>query len=473
MIHAILPEIILTAAALLILVLDIRLKKKEILGYLALLAAGAALVCALRFPAAEGAAFAGMIVNDSFALFFELLFLAAAIITILLSMHYFQGNTGILGEFYALLLFAVLGMIFMVKAADLVMVFIGIETLSLAVYILSGCLREDRRSGEAALKYILLGAFSTAFLLFGIALIFGATGTTNLTEVAAQIAARNILTDWMLLLAMALLLVGAAFKISLVPFHMWTPDVYEGAPVPVTAFMSVGVKTAALAVFLRVFLLALPALNPTWRHLLIALSVLTMTVGNLIAISQENIKRMLAYSSIAHAGYLLIGMIAGGETGVSAMLYYLVVYTFMNLGAFAVVMAFGNKGEDNLAIGDYAGLGSRFPVLGFAMTVFMLSLAGIPPLSGFMGKFYIFSAAVKEGYIGLAVIGVINSLISVYYYLRVTVMMYMKKPEREITTAPARASLIVALLIAVFLTLQIGLFPSFYLELARASLSFF
>jgi NADH-quinone oxidoreductase subunit N len=438
-----------------------------------MLAAGAALVCALRFPAAEGTAFAGMIVNDSFSLFFQVLFLAAAIITILLSMHYFRENTGILGEFYALLLFAVLGMIFMVKAADLLMVFIGIETLSLSVYILSGCLREDRRSGEAALKYILLGAFSTAFLLFGIALIFGATGTTNLTEVAAQIAAKNILTDWMLLLAMAMLLVGVAFKISLVPFHMWTPDVYEGAPVPVTAFMSVGVKAAALAVFLRVFLLALPALNPTWRHLLIALSVLTMTVGNIIAISQENIKRMLAYSSIAHAGYLLIGMIAGGETGVSAMLYYLVVYTFMNLGAFAVVIAFGHKGEDNLAIGDYAGLGSRSPWLAFAMTVFMLSLAGIPPLSGFMGKFYIFSAAVKEGYIGLAVIGVINSLISVYYYLRVTVMMYMKKPEREITTAPARASLIVALVIAVFLTLQIGLFPSFYLELARASLSFF
>jgi len=470
MITAILPEIALTVAALLILMVDIWLKKKVIIGYLALVGIAATLVLVLQSLAVDGYSFSQMIVNDNFGFFFQVLFLVAAFITVLLSMHYFRDNTRILGEYYSLLLFAVLGMIFMVKATDLVMVFIGIETLSLSVYILSGCLREDRRSGEAALKYILLGAFSTAFLLFGIALIFGVTGTTNLNAVAAAIAGKNILLDPMLLLAMVMLLVGIGFKISLVPFHMWTPDVYEGAPTPVTAFMSVGVKAAALAVFLRVFLLALPALNPTWRHLLVGISVLTMTVGNIIAISQDNIKRMLAYSSIAHAGYLLIGMIAGGETGISSMLYYLVVYTFMNLGAFAVVIAFGNKGEDNLAIGDYAGLGSRFPALAFVMTLFMLSLAGIPPLSGFMGKFYIFSAAVKEGYIGLAVIGVINSLISVYYYLRVTVMLYMKKPEREIIVAPVQPGLLLTLVITAFLTLQIGLFPSFYLELARASL---
>ena len=470
MITAILPEIALTVAALLILMVDIWLKKKVIIGYLALAGIAATLVLVLQSLAVEGYSFSQMIVNDNFGFFFQVLFLVAAFITVLLSMHYFRDNTQILGEYYSLLLFAVLGMIFMVKATDLVMVFIGIETLSLSVYILSGCLREDRRSGEAALKYILLGAFSTAFLLFGIALIFGVTGTTNLNAVAAAIAGKNILLDPMLLLAMVMLLVGIGFKISLVPFHMWTPDFYEGAPTPVTAFMSVGVKAAALAVFLRVFLLALPLLNPTWRHLLVGISVLTMTVGNIIAISQDNIKRMLAYSSIAHAGYLLIGMIAGGETGISSMLYYLVVYTFMNLGAFAVVIAFGNKGEDNLAISDYAGLGSRFPALAFVMTLFMLSLAGIPPLSGFMGKFYIFSAAVKEGYIGLAVIGVINSLISVYYYLRVTVMMYMKKPEREIIVAPVQPGLLLTLVITAFLTLQIGLFPSFYLELARASL---
>lgn len=471
-VNTILPQIALTIAALVVLLADVWVKKKEILGYLTLLGLVATLIVALQPMAGNAYSFSEMIVNDGFGNFFQLLFLAAALITVFMSMHYFRDNTQLLGEYYALILFSVLGMMFMVKASDLVMVFIGIETLSLSVYVLSGCLRGDRRSGEAALKYILLGAFATAFLLYGIALIFGVTGSTNLNAVAAAIAAKGILGDPLLLLGMGFILIGFAFKVSLVPFHMWTPDVYEGAPVPVTAFMAVGVKAAALAVFLRVFLQALPDLNTTWRPILLVLSVLTMTVGNLVAISQNNIKRMLAYSSIAHAGYLLVGMVAGGDSGVPAMLYYLVVYTFMNLGAFAVVMALASKGEDNQDINDYSGLGTRYPVLSFAMTVFMLSLAGIPPLSGFMGKFYIFSAAVKEGYVGLAVIGVINSLISVFYYLRVTVMMYMRKPEKEIPVAPVRWSLVLALAITTLLTLQIGLFPSFYLELAKGSILF-
>lgn len=471
-INTILPEIALTIAALVVLLADVWVKKKEILGYLTLLGLAGSLILALQPRVINAYSFTEMIVSDSFGNFFQLLFLTAAIITVFMSMHYFRDNTRMLGEFYSLILFSVLGMMFMVKASDLVMVFIGIETLSLSVYVLTGCLREDRRSGEAALKYILLGAFATAFLLYGIALIFGVTGSTNLSAIAAAIASKSIISNPLLLLGMGLILIGFGFKISMVPFHMWTPDVYEGAPVPVTAFMAVGVKAAALAIFLRVFLQALPALNSIWRPMLLVLSVLTMTVGNLVAISQDNIKRMLAYSSIAHAGYLLIGMVAGGDSGVPAMLYYLVVYTFMNLGAFAVVMALGFKGEDNQDIHDYSGLGTRYPLLGFVMTVFMLSLAGIPPMSGFMAKFYIFSAAVKEGYVGLAVIGVINSLISVYYYLRVTVMMYMRKPEKEIPMAPVRWSLVVALAITAFLTLQIGLFPSFYLELAKGSLLF-
>jgi NADH-quinone oxidoreductase subunit N len=470
--NAILPEIVLTIAALAVLLADVWVKKKEILGYLTLLGLAATIIAALQPITLNTYSFSEMIVSDGFGNFFQLLFLAAAVITVFMSMHYFRENTALLGEYYSLILFSVLGMMVMVKASDLVMVFIGIETLSLSVYVLTGALRENRRSGEAALKYVLLGAFATAFLLYGIALVFGITGTTNLSTIAATIASKSILGDPLLLLGMGLILIGFAFKVSLVPFHMWTPDVYEGAPVPVTAFMAVGVKAAALAVFMRVFLQALPALTATWRPLLLVLSVLTMTVGNLVAISQENIKRMLAYSSIAHAGYLLIGMVAGGENGVSGMLYYLVVYTFMNLGAFAVVMALGYKGEDNQDIADYSGLGTRHPILAAVMAVFMFSLAGIPPLSGFMGKFYIFSAAVKEGYIGLAVIGVINSLISVYYYLRVTVMMYMRKPEKEITAAPVRWSLVLALAITALLTLQIGLFPSFYLELAKGSLLF-
>jgi NADH-quinone oxidoreductase subunit N len=254
-----------------------------------------------------------------------------------------------------------------------------------------------------------------------------------------------------------------------VPFHMWTPDVYEGAPTSITAFMAVGVKAAAFSAFLRVFLSSFPELRSTWVELLWILSVLTMTVGNVIAISQDNIKRMLAYSSIAHAGYLLVGMIAGGEFGISSMLYYLLAYTLMNLGAFGVVIAYGTKTDENVLIKDYAGLGFRYPVLAFCMSIFMFSLAGIPPLSGFVGKFYIFSSAIKEGYIWLTIIGVLNSLISVYYYLRITVLMYMREPEKEVVLSLSNPALIAALVVTTFFTIQMGLFPNAYMELARAS----
>jgi NADH-quinone oxidoreductase subunit N len=256
----------------------------------------------------------------------------------------------------------------------------------------------------------------------------------------------------------------------MVPFHMWTPDVYEGAPTSITAFMSVGVKAAAFSAFLRVFLSSFPSLRANWVEILWILSVLTMTVGNIIAISQENIKRMLAYSSIAHAGYLLIGMIAGGELGISGMLYYLLAYTLMNLGAFGVVIAYGTKQQENVLIKDYGGMGFKYPLLGFCMSVFMFSLAGIPPLSGFVGKFYLFSSAIKEGYIWLTIIGVLNSLISVYYYLRITVLMYMREPEKEVTLSLANPALIAALVVTTFFTIQMGLFPNAYMELARASI---
>jgi NADH-quinone oxidoreductase subunit N len=330
-------------------------------------------------------------------------------------------------------------------------------------------MREEEKASEAALKYLLLGAFATAFLLYGIALFYGLTGSTNLKNIAQAIAGENVLANPLLLLAMALILVGLAFKVSLVPFHMWTPDVYEGAPTPITAFMAVGVKAAAFSAFLRVFLSALPALHPHWGKLLWGVAVLTMTVGNLIAISQENIKRLLAYSSIAHAGYILIGLIAGGEAGITAVLYYLVIYMFMNLGAFAVVAAYGGREDENLNIKDYAGMGLSHPWLAFAMAVFLFSLAGIPPLAGFMGKFYIFSAAIKSGYVWLTIIAVINSVIAMYYYLRVIVVMYMKKPERAVQVALARPALIIALIVTTFFTLQIGLFPAITMEFARIS----
>jgi NADH-quinone oxidoreductase subunit N len=467
MMRALVPEVVVLTFALVILMLDLLVRRKEILGYVTLAGALLAVYFVVRPLCADGQYFSAMITVDRFVAFFDVLFLAALVVTVFISMHYLDTQRWVHGEYYALLLLATLGMMLLAKAADLVMVFLGIETLSLAVYILAGYLRQEKKSNEAALKYVLLGAFSTAFLLYGIALIYGSTGSTNLLAIAQVIAQENILADPLLLLAMALIMVGFAFKVSLVPFHMWTPDVYEGAPTPITAFMAVGVKAAALAAFLHVFLLAFPDLHPHWGKLLWGVAVLTMTVGNLIAISQTNIKRMLAYSSIAHAGYILIGMIAGGETGVSSVLYYLVVYMFMNMGAFAVVTAYGSQGDENLEIKDYAGMGWRQPWLAFAMLVFLFSLAGIPPMAGFMGKLYIFSAAIKSGYVWLTIIGVINSVISAFYYLRVIETMYLKPAERTVIPMTARPALIVALIVTVFFTLQIGLFPALTMEFAR------
>jgi len=469
MLQPLIPELIILSTALLVLLLDLVLKEKNFLGHLSLFGVIISLLFALSPTAVYGNFFSSMLIIDRFTVFFDLLFLLATAITILLSLHYLTIEENVHGEYYTLLLLATLGMMLMVKASDLIIVFLGIETLSLAIYILAGYLRSEVKSNESALKYFLLGAFSTAFLLYGIALIYGATGSTNLTSIATHIRNTDLFDNPLLLVSMGLILIGFGFKVSMVPFHMWTPDVYEGAPTSITAFMAVGVKAAAFSAFLRVFLSSFPELRPTWTELLWILSVLTMTVGNIIAISQDNIKRMLAYSSIAHAGYLLIGMIAGGEFGISSMLYYLLAYTLMNLGAFGIVIAYGTKEQENVLIKDYAGLGFRYPVLGFCMSVFMFSLAGIPPLAGFVGKFYIFSSAIKEGYIWLTIIGVLNSLISVYYYLRVTVLMYMREPEKETTLSLANPALWAALTVTTFFTIQMGLFPSAYMELARAS----
>jgi len=469
MLQPLIPELIILCTALLVLMLDLVIKEKNFLGHLSLFGVIISLLFALSPTTVYGSFFSSMLVIDRFVIFFDLLFLLAASLTILLSIHYLSVEENVHGEYYTLLLLATLGMMLMVKASDLIIVFLGIETLSLSIYILAGYLRSEAKSNESAMKYFLLGAFSTAFLLYGIALIYGATGSTNLSAIATAIRDTNLLQNPLLLLSMGLILIGFGFKVSMVPFHMWTPDVYEGAPTSITAFMAVGVKAAAFSAFLRVFLSSFPELRTTWVELLWVLSVLTMTVGNVIAISQDNIKRMLAYSSIAHAGYLLVGMIAGGEFGISSMLYYLLAYTLMNLGAFGVVIACGTKTDENILIKDYAGLGFRYPVLAFCMSIFMFSLAGIPPLSGFVGKFYIFSSAIKSGYLWLTIIGVLNSLISVYYYLRITVLMYMREPEKEITLSLSNPALIAALVVTTFFTIQMGLFPNAYMELARAS----
>ena len=358
----------------------------------------------------------------------------------------------------------------MVKAQDLIMIFLGLETLSISIYVLAGFLREDPKSNESSLKYFLLGAFSSAFFLYGIALTYGACGTTKLALITKQIAQVGLLHDKIMLVGLGLLLVGFAFKVALVPFHMWVPDVYEGAPIPVTAFMSVAPKAAGFITLLRVFVFALSEMKVEWGPIFWIISVLTMTTGNIIAISQTSIIRMLAYSSIAHAGYILIGLTAANELGNAGVLYYLLAYTFMNLGAFGVVIIFSEKGKGRTEIEDYSGMAHQYPVLAASMAIFMFSLAGIPPFSGFFGKFYVFSGAIKAGYIWLAIIGVINSLISVYFYLRVTVMMYMREPAKELSPVKFRPGIIIALFLTVFFTLKMGIFPSYYIEIAKESI---
>ena len=473
---SIFPELMVVITALVVLLCDLFLSKdkKAPLPFLSILG----LVFSLIFSVSmwrEGVAeyaFSNMIVIDRFALFFNSLFIVATIITILISINYIREESINHGEYYVLVLLATVGMMFMAKANDLMIVFLGLETLSISIYVLVGFLRTNVKSNEASLKYFLLGAFSSGFLLYGIALIYGATGTTKLPDIARYIEnTPHLLSNPMLLASIGLLIVGFGFKMALVPFHMWTPDVYEGAPTSITAFMSVGVKAAAFSVFLRVFLTSFPAFRVDWTMILWVLAVVTMTLGNIVAISQENIKRMLAYSSIAHAGFILVAMTAGGYMATASIMYYLMAYTVMNLGAFAVVIIYGKKGEENILISDYAGAGFKYPFLSVAMVIFMFSLAGIPPLAGFIGKFYIFGAAVKQGFIWLAIIAVLNSVVATYYYLRVTVIMYMKEPVKEVGQLSYSIPIVIALLATTFLTLHMGILPSRYLELARESIA--
>jgi NADH-quinone oxidoreductase subunit N len=465
------PELILSLTAMGLLILNVLAKKgaKGAIPYLGLAGIVLALLFCFSLWGKSEYAFNRMVVVDNYSLFFKMIFLITAALTVLMSIRFLQEEDFEYGEYYILVLFAAVGMMFMASAADLLIIFLGLETFSLAIYVLAGFFRTQPKSNESSLKYFLLGAFSTGFLLYGIALIYGATGTTNLKGIYEFVRKIHLFTDPLLLIGMGLLIVGFGFKVASVPFHMWTPDVYEGAPTSVTAFMSVGAKAAGFAAFLRVFLYALSSLQTDWVWILWVLAVLTMTLGNVVAIAQKNIKRMLAYSSIAHAGYILVAMVAASELGTASVLYYLLAYTFMNLGAFGVVILYGRKGEENINIGDYSGMASKYPLLAAAMAIFMFSLAGIPPTAGFVGKFYIFSAAVKAGYIGLAIIGVLNSALSVYFYLRVTVMMYMRNPEKEFARLDLSPAMVIALMIAVWGTLQMGITPSRYLDLARQS----
>jgi NADH-quinone oxidoreductase subunit N len=417
----------------------------------------------------------GMVIADGFAQFLNVLFILTAIVGVMLSVEYLEREGISHGEYYALLLLATCGMMIMAGATDLIAVFLGLEVMSIALYVLAGYARERLVSEEAALKYFLLGAFASAFFLYGIALLYGATGATNLQAIRESISSKGLgQGDPLLMMGAALLVVGFGFKVAVVPFHVWTPDVYEGAPTTVTAFMSVGAKLAGFAAFARVFLEGLPVLAEQSAEVMAALAALTMIVGNVVAISQRNIKRMLAYSSIAHAGYLLIGLVAaikGSSSGVPAVLFYSLAYLVMNMGAFAVVIALRKRGEEVLEMSDYAGLGFRFPWLGALMTVFMVSLAGLPPTAGFLGKLYLFQAALGTGYTWLVVIGVLTSVVSVYYYLRVTVMMYMAPAASDEEPAELVPSsyLRLALGLTVLATLLLGVLPAGVLDLAAAA----
>ncbi len=466
---SILPALILCAAGLVVLAVGLFVRRGAVTVAALISLVGIVLAFMTNSPlrALNAEAFSGLVAADSFCWFLNILILIAVGLTVLISAKYLADEGMALPEYFVLLLFCAAGMMFMVSGNHILVIFIGLETLSISVYVLAGIHPAIPRSQESALKYLLLGAFSSGLFLYGAALLYGSAGSLALPALAKYFQAGS--TSLMAKAGMGLLLIGFGFKVAAVPFHMWTPDVYEGAPTPITAFMSVGVKAAAFAAFVRVFFDSLAALQVNWSQILWVLALVTMILGNLAALVQDNIKRMLAYSSIAHAGYILVGMVAGHTEGTSALLYYLLAYTFTNMGAFGVVALVGRKGEANNMIDDYRGLAKLHPLLAVTMAIFLFSLAGVPPTAGFVGKFTIFSAAVKEGYVGLVIVGVLTSAISVYYYFRVVMKMYMEAPATEPQALHFGPAVVVGLLIAAVGVLYIGIFPITYLDLAAKS----
>jgi NADH-quinone oxidoreductase subunit N len=463
-----LPEFILTIAAIVVLAADalIPRARQTVIVWIALAGLFGTAVGVFAVSDIHATAGRGLVAIDGFATFFKVIFLLAAAMVCLMSVRFIELEGMRAGTYYFLILSATLGMMFMASGIDLITIFIGLETMAISFYILTGLIKPNRRSNEAAVKYFLLGTFSLGLLLYGMSLLYGLSGSTSLRTIATILAGHD--KDPLLVLAVILVAAGIGFKIAAVPFHMWAPDVYEGAPTPVTAFLSVGSKAASFGMLLRIFLEGLPSMAGEWRILFYALSIITMTAGNIAALTQSNIKRLLAYSSIAHAGYLLIGLVAGTRRGVTAMLIYLFIYAFMQLGAFAVVIYLRRLDVIGEELKDLSGLYFRKPVAAVAMLLFMLSLGGIPPTAGFMGKFWLFGAAIDSGYVWLAVIGVLNSAVSIYYYLRIVVFMWMKGEATEVEPAIS-SPLAVALGVALVGTIVIGIYPRPLFELAEQS----
>jgi NADH-quinone oxidoreductase subunit N len=469
---AIVPMLCMTAGALVIMLAEAWRDRDEkmplgVLGMIALISSAVALC----FLWNRNASSFNVVVADNFGIFVSLVLVIVGVLTILFSSQVVERDGIPPGEYYSLTLFAIVGMMMMATANDLLVVFVALEILSLAVYVLTGIRRENLAGTEAAFKYFLLGAFSSAFFLYGIAFTYGITGSTRLDRVGSFLAAQSMTDNPMILLALGLLLVGFAFKVSAVPFHMWTPDAYEGAPAIVTGFMSTGVKAAAFAAFARVFLSAFEPFSADWAPLVWTIAALTMIVGTVVGVVQSNVKRMLAYSSIAHGGYLMVGLVAANQVGKAAILFYLLAYAVTNLAAFGVIALLGTRDQERGELRDFAGLWQTHPGLASLMTVALLSLGGFPPTAGFIGKWYIFSAAVSAGYYGLALIGVLSSVVSVFFYIRVIVMMYMS--DRETPVAPVSISRagMAALAVAIAAIFYLGILPARVLDFATDSIA--
>lgn len=465
----ILPELVLVAVALAVLLADLWLRDKRMLAYLGFAGTILAMLAVIPSLGRSEELFGRMLAVDGYSNFFRLVFLVIAALTFIYAAEYVE-KTGIhAGEFYMLLLSATLGMSFMALTRDLILVYLGLELSSISTYVLAGMLRGDPRSHEASIKYFLTGALASAILLFGMSLVYGLTGSTHLGDVAAAAKAADGMRP-LLVAAMVLLVGGFGFKIAAAPFHMWSPDTYEGAPTPVTAFLSVGPKAAALAALVRVFVGGLSHVQVEWSLIFAVLAVISMTLGNVTALLQRNIKRMLAYSSIAHVGYILVGMAVASSGGVPAILYYVLAYTFMNVGAFVVVIMLSNAGIGE-NIDDYDGLSLRAPFASAALVVFFLSLIGIPFTAGFFGKFFLFSAAIVGGYTWLAVAIALNSAISVGYYFGVVRHMYLLPPRDEQPVRPA-PGVQLALVLSMIGTLGIGLYSEYFMHWASLASSF-
>ncbi len=461
-----LPELVLTIFGIAVMMLDPLMggKSKKSLGMLSLVGTIVAVLAAFYQINFYGDGWFGMVRVDSFSVFFHVLIPAISGICILASIEYLDQQNIHSGEYYGLILFGTVGMVLMSSAVELVLIFIALEISSISTYILAGYRRRNAIGAESSIKYFLLGSFATAFFLYGVAMIFGATGSTSIPEIAAALNG-NWNSSILVYLAVALMLIGLGFKVAFAPFHIWTPDVYEGAPAPVVALMSTAPKAAAFAVLLRVLF---STTAQGWFWLIWVAAALSMTLGNFGALIQNNVKRMLAYSSIAHAGYLLVAFAASNEIGRTAAIFYTAAYAAMNVGAFAVISHFASAGERYVSVDDYSGLGRRSPLLAFTLTIFMLSLIGIPITGGFFAKYYVFNAALQSNLVWLTVIGVVNSAVAAYYYLRLIVVMYMREPQTQTPLEKVTPSMALALVLAAIATIYLGVMPGKVLEYAQA-----